>query len=129
VIIDDLSSVNLGPEQNGPQSYTQNVYQWADTINYIRGPHTFKVGAEAKKYIAPTNGLAARTWRMDYTTLSQLVNDFVPNGAPNKALRGAGSGNVAENYNAATGSSDDWKDDLPADNQCGLRTNTQCAAG
>src|SRR5882762_8195068 len=57
VIIDDLSSVNLGPEQNGPQSYTQNVYQWADTINYVRGPHTFKVGAEAKKYIAPTNGL------------------------------------------------------------------------
>src|SRR6202158_3976714 len=110
VIIDDLSSVNLGPEQNGPQSYTQNVYQWADTINYVRGPHTFKVGAEAKKYIAPTNGLprARREW--DYTTLSQLVNDFVPNGAPNKALRGAGSGNVAENYNAVYWFlQDDWK--------------------
>ena len=110
VIIDDLSSVNIGPEQNAPQSYTQNVYQWADTINYIRGAHTFKVGAEAKKYIAPTNGIPRFRGEWDYTTISQLVNDFVPNGAPNKALRGAGSGNVASNYNAAYWFvGDDWK--------------------
>jgi len=44
------SSLNLGPEQNAPQSYTQNVYQLADTITYIRGPHTFKMGLEGKKY-------------------------------------------------------------------------------
>src|SRR6266478_3778434 len=110
VIIDDLSSVNIGPEQNAPQSYTQNVYQWADTINYIRGAHTFKVGAEAKKYIAPTNGIPRFRGEWDYTTISQLVNDFVPNGAPNKALRGAGSGNVASNYNAVYWFvGDDWK--------------------
>src|SRR6202171_2759646 len=110
VIIDDLSSVNVGPEQNAPQSYTQNVYQWADTINYIRGAHTFKFGAEAKKYIAPTNGVPRGRGEWDYTTLSQLVNDFVPNGAPNKALRGAGSGNVASNYNAVYWFvGDDWK--------------------
>jgi hypothetical protein len=110
VIIDDLSSVNIGPEQNAPQSYTQNVYQWADTINYIRGPHTIKFGAEVKKYIAPTNGVPRGRGEWDYTTLSQLVNDFVPNGAPNKALRGAGSGNVADNYNAVYWFlQDDWK--------------------
>jgi hypothetical protein len=110
VLIGDLSSANIGPEQNAPQSYTQNVYQWADTINYIRGPHTFKVGAEAKKYIAPTNGLPRARGEWDYTSLSQLVNDFVPNGSPNKALRGAGSGNVAENYNAVYWFlHDDWK--------------------
>jgi carboxypeptidase family protein len=110
VIIDDLSSLNLGPEQNAPQSYTQNVYQLADTITYIRGPHTFKMGLEGKKYIAPTNGIPRARGEWDYTTLSQLVNDFVPNGAPNKALRGAGSGNVAENYNAFYWfGQDDWK--------------------
>src|SRR5467141_2233359 len=110
VIINDLSSVNTGPEQHAPQSYTQNVYQWADTINYIRGAHTFKVGAEAKKYIAPTNGIPRFRGEWDYTTISQLVNDFVPNGAPNKALRGAGSGNVASNYNAVYWFvGDDWK--------------------
>ncbi len=110
VIIDDLSSANIGPEQNAPQSYTQNVYAWADTINFIRGAHTFKFGAEAKKYIAPTNGIPRARGEWDYTTLSQLVNDFVPNGAPNKALRGAGSGNVASNYNAFYWFlQDDWK--------------------
>jgi len=110
VIIDDLSAVNIGPEQNAPQSYTQNVYQWADTINYVRGPSTFKFGVEVKKYIAPTNGLPRGRGEWDYATLSQLVNDFVPSGAPNKALRGAGSGNVAENYNAFYWFlQDDWK--------------------
>jgi hypothetical protein len=110
VIIDDLASANIGPEQNAPQSYIQNVYQLADTFNYIRGPHSFKFGVEGKKYIAPTNGLPRARGEWDYTTLSQLVNDFVPNGAPNKALRGAGSGSVPENYNAIYWFvQDDWK--------------------
>src|SRR6267378_3894927 len=110
VIIDDLDQVLIGPEQNAPQTYTQNVYQWADTVNYIRGPHSFKVGVEVKKYIAPTNGVPRFRGEWDYSTLSQLVNDFVPNGAPNKALRGAGSGNVASNYNAFYWFiQDDWK--------------------
>jgi hypothetical protein len=110
VIIDDLASANIGPEQNAPQSYIQNVYQLANTLNYIQGRHSFKFGIEGKKYIAPTNGLPRSRGEWDYTTLSQLVNDFVPNGAPNKALRGAGSGSVPENYNAVYWFvQDDWK--------------------
>lgn len=110
VIIDDLSSVNIGPEQNAPQSYIQNVYHLADTVNYIRGAHSFKFGVEGKKYIAPTNGLPRARGEWDYTSLSQLVNDFVPNGTPNKALRGAGSGSVPENYPAVYWFiQDDWK--------------------
>lgn len=110
VTIDDLTSVILGPEQNAPQSYIQNVYQLSDTVNYIRGAHSFKFGVEGKKYIAPTNGLPRARGEWDYTTLSQLVNDFVPNGAPNKALRGAGSGSVPEDYPAIYWFvQDDWK--------------------
>ena len=110
VIVDDLSSVNVGPEQNAPQSYIQNVYQLSDTFNYIRGSHSLKFGVEGKKYIAPTDGLPRARGEWDYTTLSQLVNDFVPNGAPNKALRGAGSGSVPENYPAIYWFvQDDWK--------------------
>src|ERR1700676_2771325 len=110
VIIDDLSTVNVGPEQNAPQSYTQNAYSISDTVNYVRGPHSFKFGVEGKKYIAPTNGIPRFRGEWDYTNLSQLVNDFVPNGSPNKALRGAGSGSVPENYNALYWfAQDDWK--------------------
>jgi len=83
VIIDDLSSANIGPEQNAPQSYTQNVYQLADTINFIRGPHTFKIGVEGKKYIAPTNVLSRGRGEWDYDSLSQPIpNDYVPTGRP-----------------------------------------------
>jgi len=110
VIIDDLSSVNVGPEQNAPQGYIQNVYQLGDTLNYIRGAHSFKFGIEGKQYISPTNGLPRARGEWDYSSLSQLVNDFVPNGTPNKALRGAGSGSVPENYKAVYWFvQDDWK--------------------
>ena len=108
VEIDELGS-NLGPDGLAPQGYTQNVYQWVDNISYIRGKHTFKFGGEVRKYIAPTNGLPRARGEWDYSSLDQFINDFVPNGA-NGALRGAGSGNVAENYNAFYGFvQDDWK--------------------
>ena len=108
VEIDELGS-NLGPDSLAPAGYTQNVYQWVDNISYIRGKHTFKFGVEARKYIAPTNVLPRARGEWDYASLSQFINDFVPTGA-NGALRGAGSGSVAENYNAFYWFvQDDWK--------------------
>jgi hypothetical protein len=108
VEVDELGS-NLGPNGLAPQGYAQNVYQWVDNISYIRGKHTFKFGVEARKYIAPTNTLPRARGEWDYASLSQFVNDFVPTGA-NGALRGAGSGSVAENYNAFYWFvQDDWK--------------------
>jgi len=108
VEIDELGS-NLGPDGLAPQGYAQNVYQWVDNLSYIRGKHTFKVGAEVRKYISPTNNLPRARGEWDYVTLGQFINDFVPTGA-NGALRGAGSGSVAENYNAFYWFvQDDWK--------------------
>src|SRR4029077_3156452 len=108
VEVDELGS-NLGPNGLAPQGYAQNVYQWVDNISYIRGKHTFKFGVEARKYIAPTNTLPRARGEWDYGSLSQFINDFVPTGA-NGALRGAGSGSVAENYNAFYWFvQDDWK--------------------
>jgi len=108
VEIDELGS-NLGPNGLAPQGYAQNVYQWVDNVSYIHGKHTFKVGAEVRKYISPTNNLPRARGEWDYVTLGQFINDFVPTGA-NGALRGAGSGSVAENYNAFYGFvQDDWK--------------------
>ena len=108
VEVDELGS-NLGPDGLAPAGYTQNVYQWVDNISYIRGKHTFKFGVEARKYIAPTNVLPRARGEWDYASLSQFINDFVPTGA-NGALRGAGSGSVADNYNAFYWFvQDDWK--------------------
>jgi hypothetical protein len=108
VEVDELGS-NLGPNGLAPAGYTQNIYQWVDNISYIRGKHTFKFGVEARKYIAPTNVLPRARGEWDYASLSQFINDFVPTGA-NGALRGAGSGSVADNYNAFYWFvQDDWK--------------------
>jgi hypothetical protein len=108
VEVDELGS-NLGPNGLAPQGYAQNVYQWVDNISYIRGKHTLKFGVEVRKFISPTNTLPRARGEWDYASLSQFINDFVPTGA-NGALRGAGSGSVAENYNAFYWFvQDDWK--------------------
>ena len=108
VEVDELGS-NLGPDGLAPQGYAQNVYQWVDNISVIRGKHTFKFGAEVRKYISPTNTLPRARGEWDYASLETLINDLVPDGA-NGALRGAGSGAVADNYNAFYGFfQDDWK--------------------
>ena len=95
----DSLGINLGPDGNSPQSYTQNVYQLSDAMTYIRGKHTFKWGLEARKWIAPSNFLPRARGEWDYANLQTLVNDLVPDGG-NGALRGAGSGVFASNYNA-----------------------------
>jgi hypothetical protein len=108
VEVDELGS-NLGPDGLAPQGYAQNVYQWVDNISYIHGKHTFKFGGEARKYISPTNTLPRARGEWDYNSLQTLINDLVPDGL-NGALRGAGSGSVAENYNAFYWFvQDDWK--------------------
>src|SRR4029077_8170638 len=42
-VIDDLV-LNIGPEVNSPQYYTQNNYQFLDTVIVVRGAHTLKFG-------------------------------------------------------------------------------------
>ena len=108
VEIDQFGS-NVGPYSLAPQGYVQNIYQLSDGVTTIRGKHTFKFGVEGRKYIAPTNDLPRARGEWDYHDLSAFINDLVPNGL-NGALRGAGSGTVADNYNALYWFvQDDWK--------------------
>ena len=105
----DAFGSNVGPFSLAPQGYTQNIYQGSDSLSYIRGKHTFKVGAEFRNYIAPTNDLPRARGEWDYASLNSFINDFVPDGA-NGALRGAGTGSTADNYHAFYWfAQDDWK--------------------
>ncbi|HVO56908.1 MAG TPA: TonB-dependent receptor [Dongiaceae bacterium] len=108
VEIDEFGS-NVGPFSLAPQGYAQNIYQLSDALTYIRGRHSFKFGIEGRKYIAPTNDLPRARGEWDYATLDSFINDLVPDGA-NGALRNAGTGSVADNYNAVYWFvQDDWK--------------------
>src|SRR6476659_5708437 len=62
----DPSGINVGPQGCSPQSGTQNVYQWADTISYSRGKHTIKGGAEVRKTISPSSFLPRARGEWDY---------------------------------------------------------------
>jgi outer membrane receptor protein involved in Fe transport len=108
VEIDEFGN-NIGPFSLAPQGYTQNIYQLVDNVTYIRGKHTFKVGIEGRNYIAPTNDLPRARGEWDYATLNAFMNDAVPDGL-NGALRGAGTGSVADNNKAVYWFvQDDWK--------------------
>src|SRR2546425_4495378 len=95
----DPFGLNVGPTPLAPQSYTQNVYQVSDAMTKIVKRHTLKWGAEFRKVITPTNDLPRGRGEWDYADLQTFINDLVPNGA-NGALRGAGSGTFAGNFNA-----------------------------
>jgi Carboxypeptidase regulatory-like domain len=108
VEVDDLG-LNVGPEGNSPQSYTQNNYQFLNNISLLRGAHTLKFGAEWRHWIAPTNFLPRERGEWDYGSLQTLINDRVPDGF-NGALHGAGSGIFSGNQDGIYGFvQDDWK--------------------
>ena len=108
VIIDELG-LNIGPESNSPQSGIQNTYQVADSISFVKGKHTLKVGAEFRKWIAPSDFLPRARGEWDYSSLNGLISDLVPDGL-NGALRGAGRSTFDGNQHAIYGFvQDDWK--------------------
>jgi hypothetical protein len=105
----DTLGLSVGPEGNSPQSYGQNNYQVLDAVSLVRGKHSFKFGAEYRRWIAPSNFLPRSRGEWDYSTLGELVNDSVPTGS-NGALRGAGDGVFNGNQYALYGFvQDDWK--------------------
>jgi hypothetical protein len=95
VKIDELG-LNVGPEDNSPQSSIQNNYQVLNNISYILGRHQLKAGVEYRNIISPSDFLPRARGEWDYATMGELINDLVPTGS-NGALRGAGSGFFAGN--------------------------------
>jgi hypothetical protein len=51
--IGDLGGVNIGPDPNAPQFTIQNTYQVVDNLNWVKGKHSFKFGAEYRWSISP----------------------------------------------------------------------------
>lgn len=95
VKIDELG-LNIGPEDNSPQSSLQNSYQVLNNLSYIVGRHQIKAGIEYRNIISPGDFLPRGRGEWDYATMTEFVNDLVPGGY-NGALRGAGSGFFAGN--------------------------------
>jgi Carboxypeptidase regulatory-like domain len=107
LIIEQLGGLELGPDENSPQSNTLNQYQWVDNLSIARGSHNFKLGADARLWIAPSFFLPRARAEYRYSSLDQFVKDKVPN---NLALRGVGDGTFAGNQKGIFWFiQDDWK--------------------
>ncbi len=45
---------NFGTSDILPQGRTQNTFQYLDTVSWVKGRHTFKVGADINRYQSPS---------------------------------------------------------------------------
>jgi len=73
--IDDTGA-QIGP--GGPNAYTQNLYQVTDNVTWTKGKHTFTLGGEARKYIAPTNQPNRINGDYEWSTTDLFLRDVAP---------------------------------------------------
>ncbi len=69
-----LQLTELGTQAVAPQTFTQNVFQVTDAVNYVRGPHSWKVGMDVQRVQLNTNYLSWRRGNYTFTSLSDLLN-------------------------------------------------------
>lgn len=74
----DQANLNLGPDPNAPQYSTQNQYQLTDNVTWIKGTHTFKLGIEGRKWIAPQLFIQRLRGDYEWASFDAFAHDFVP---------------------------------------------------
>jgi outer membrane receptor protein involved in Fe transport len=100
-------NLGIGPSSNLPQGQFSNNYQVYDTVNYIRGSHSFKFGGEYRNLIATSQFLPRGRGDYIYVNFEDLVRDVVPTFDP---VRGVGSGAFTFNQEKIYFfGQDDWK--------------------
>src|SRR5262249_9193942 len=70
--------VNIGPDQNAPQSTIENNYQLVNNVAYVRGSHSFKVGIDARKLISPQTFVQRARGDYEYNTTNLFLQDSSP---------------------------------------------------
>ena len=105
-ILNDLG-LEIGPPGNYPQTQNQSVFQVSDTLTWISGAHTLKLGGEFRQTKSLSGFLPRARGEYSYQSLDEFVRDKIPSVL---ALRGAGSGAYDGARNATYGFiQDSWK--------------------
>lgn len=106
IIVNSLN-LGVGPNGNLPQSGYDNNYQFYDSLTFVTGQHTFKFGADYRRYDGGTNFLPRARGEYRYSTLEVLAQDLRPDIVN---IRGIGSGSsVSSNHRFFAFGQDDWK--------------------
>jgi Carboxypeptidase regulatory-like domain len=77
----------LGPNRETPESRREDLYQFVNNLNWVKGRHTLKLGADIRWWNAPTKVLPNSRGSYDWRSLESFLKDEVPTGA-NGAFRG-----------------------------------------
>jgi hypothetical protein len=85
IMIDSLS-LDLGPDDNAPQFTVINSYQFVDNVNWMKGKHNIKFGADARKLIAPQQFTQRSRGDYDYSTLEIYLKDLTPDSLGERSL-------------------------------------------
>jgi len=78
ITIDDQNQLNYGPDSDAPQSTIQNLYQVTDNIIYTHKAHSFKIGFDGRKYIAPQTFTQRVRGDYDWDNLTEFLHDLAP---------------------------------------------------
>ncbi|HEV2710370.1 MAG TPA: carboxypeptidase regulatory-like domain-containing protein [Edaphobacter sp.] len=78
IYIYDQNALDYGPDDNAPQSTVQNMYQFTDNISWIKGKHSFKVGFDGRKFIAPQTFTQRVRGDYEYNYLTEYLHDLAP---------------------------------------------------
>jgi len=78
LLFDELNTLQLGPDPNGPQFGYQNLYQAADNLTWTKSHHTFKLGIEGRKYISPQSFTQRSRGDYEYSTMDRYFRDLNP---------------------------------------------------
>ncbi len=99
--------LRIGPGGNLPQSGYDNNYQVYDSLTVVSGQHTFKFGADFRRYIGGSNFLPRARGDYIFSTFDVLLQDLRPDVSN---IRGIGSGSsVSNNHRFFAFAQDDWK--------------------
>lgn len=75
-IVNDLNSLNYGPDSNAPQSTIQNLYQFTDNLSWVKGNHTLKFGFDGRKFISPQSFTQRVRGDYQWNYLTEYLHDL-----------------------------------------------------
>jgi hypothetical protein len=105
ITLDDLGNLNIGPDPNAPQFSTNNLYQVVDNVSWTHGNHTFKFGAEGRKYISPQLFVQRSRGDYEFSNTSAFLFDQLPD----FGQRSVGGGYSGDQYAIYGYGNDIWK--------------------
>ncbi|HEY3988056.1 MAG TPA: carboxypeptidase regulatory-like domain-containing protein [Acidobacteriaceae bacterium] len=74
----DQNALAYGPDGNAPQSTIQNLYQFTDNINWVKGNHTLTFGFDGRKFISPQSFTQRVRGDYEWNFLTEYLHDLAP---------------------------------------------------